>query len=130
VRPLLCLALALLGAVPLWAQHGHPLVGSWRGDWGTSATERTRLLLTLEFGVDQVIAGAIFENGQRIPLTSAMLDPDTWTVTLTAERVDGDRTIRYLIEGRIENLGSTTERAIAGRWTEGDIQGEFRVVLN
>jgi hypothetical protein len=106
------------------------LVGSWRGDWGMSAAERTRLLLTLEFGVDQVIAGAIFENGQRIPLTSAMLDPDTWTVTLTAERVDGDRTIRYLIEGRIENLGSTTERAIAGRWTEGDMQGEFRVVLN
>lgn len=123
--------LAALLASQAVAQHGHPLVGSWSGDWGPTAAERTRLLLTLEFSVDQEISGFIYENGVRIPLRSANLDPSTWTVTMTAERESADGiTTQYDIEGKIENLGSATQRRIAGVWRKGDRSGDFSVTIN
>ena len=116
---------------PLTAQHGHPLVGSWSGDWGPDPAHRTRLLLTLNFGVDQVISGFIFENGVRIPLQSATLDPDTWTVTMTAQRSDSDgNTIDYFVRGAIGELSSSTLRTITGDWTEGNVSGDFRLTIN
>ena len=34
-----------LMAAPALAQFGHPLKGSWSGDWGTDKQNRTRILL-------------------------------------------------------------------------------------
>lgn len=114
------------------AQYGFPLVGSWSGYWGPDADHQTRVLLSMDFSVDQVISGFIIEKGARMPLTNASLDPDTWTVTMSAERKDPatGKKIECHVRGKIENLGSATERAIAGTWEEGGVQGDFRVVIN
>ena len=127
---LMLLTVISLGTVPVAAQHGHPLVGSWSGDWGPSQSDRTRVLMTFSFGIDQVISGFIIENGSRIPLQKAELDPANWAVAISAERATDEGIVRYRIEGVIENLGSPTERTISGTWVEGQVSGDFRVSIN
>jgi hypothetical protein len=125
-------ACCLLVSLPALAQYGFPLVGTWSGYWGPDDQHRTRVLVAMSFSVDQVISGFIVEKGVRIPIKNASLDPNTWTVTMEAERTEAatGKNVKYLITGAIENLGSATERAIAGTWKEGTESGDFRVVIN
>jgi hypothetical protein len=111
------------------AQQGHPLVGSWSGDWGPGADERQRVLLLLDYD-GQAISGVINPGRAPVALTTATLDPADWSVRF--EVAPGEQTggVRYLIEGRIENLGSITERTIAGTWIQGERRGDFRIVMN
>ena len=90
-----------------------------------------RALFTFGFSVDQVISGALIINGRRFPVTSASLDPDTWSVTIEArgENRAGD-TLTYMLEAVFENLDSPTERTLAGTWREGSNSGDFRIVIN
>lgn len=133
-RTLRCLLLGFVLAVThqaVFAQNGHPLVGSWSGDWKAADGQTGRVLLVIKFGADQVISGNIIEGSVRSPITAATLDPDTWTVTLNAEQKDASgKMIPVAITGVIENLGSITERAIVGTWQKGDTNGELRVVIN
>lgn len=114
--------MCLLAAFPGAAQHGHPLVGSWSGDWTPQGGGKQRLLLVLEYHVDDTISGEVFFGTRRIPLRRATLDPGAWTVHFEAAD--------YVIEGRIENLGSTTERSISGSLSRNGERGDFRVVMN
>ena len=111
------------------AQHGHPLAGTWSGYWQTE-TDRHRVLLLLDYDGD-TISGVINPGRNSAPLTRASLHPATWTMVLEASRegADGHR-VQTVIEGRIENVTSPTERTITGTWTEGGIVGELRVTLN
>jgi hypothetical protein len=114
-----------------FAQHGHPLVGTWSGDWKATDGQAGRVLLVINFSEDQVISGNIIEGSVRSPITSATLDPDTWTVTLNAQQKDaGGAMVPVVITGKIENLGSATERAIVGTWKKGDKSSALQVVIN
>jgi hypothetical protein len=127
-RQIAALAFSLL-AVSALAQQGHPLVGSWSGDWGTSTSERHRVLLLLAYDGEE-ISGVINPGRASVALTSAKLDPADWSVRLEAAASDATGGLRYLIEGRIENLGSITDRTLVGTWTQGDERGDFRLVMN
>jgi len=116
------------GAAAL-AQQGHPLVGSWSGDWGPDPAERHRVLLVLDYD-GQALKGVINPGRAPIVLTSATLDPADWSVRLEAAPSAQTGGVRYLIEGQIENLGSITERTIVGTWMQGERHGEFRIVMN
>ena len=111
------------------AQQGHPLVGSWSGSWGTSGDERHRVLLVLDYD-GQAISGVINPGRAPIVLTSATLDPASWSVRLEAAPSAQTGGERYVIEGQIENLGSITDRSIAGTWVQGERRGDFRIVMN
>jgi hypothetical protein len=125
----LLLALFAVPQAAALAQQGHPLVGSWSGDWGTSAGQRQRILLLLDYDGDQV-TGVINPGPNPITLTAASLNAEDWTVRLEAAASESSGGVRYLIEGRIENLGSISERTIRGIWAQGDERGDFRIVLN
>ena len=127
----LLVALLLLSwAVTVTAQQGHPLTGSWSGD--RSVDDGTsRVLLVLDLQPDQRITGYILERGARIPLSGVSLDPENWTVSFRGEGTDrAGNEVGYAVEGKIENLGSINERAIVGTWRDGELSGEFRVVIN
>ncbi|HSG63833.1 MAG TPA: hypothetical protein VLD39_02490 [Gammaproteobacteria bacterium] len=127
---LLGLAVVLACSLPCaLAQQGHPLVGTWSGYWGVSADERHRVLLVLAYDGERV-TGVINPGRASIELTDATLDPARWTVKLEAAASERTGGVRYLIEGRIENLGSITERTLAGTWTQGGQRGDFRLVMN
>lgn len=120
----------LIVYLPALAQHGHPLVGSWSGEWMPGADRQQRILLVLEYEND-TLSGSVYFGTRRVPLASATLDPDSWTVRLeAAERSADGAAVEYRIEGQIENLGSTTDRAIDGSLTRNGERGSFRVVMN
>jgi hypothetical protein len=122
--------LAVLGvAVTARAQYGHPLKGTWSGDWGVSKDSRNRVLLELNWD-GKLITGTINPGPNAVPLQKASLDPATWTVRLEAAGKDrSGNTVRYVIEGKLENLGSYY-RVLTGTWSQGTMKGDFRLTRN
>ena len=110
----------LTAAAGASAQYGHPLKGSWSGDWGPSKDQRTRVLLQMQWD-GKAITGAINPGPNAVPLTKASLDPDTWQVHLEARDV--------VIDGKLENVGSA-HRVLSGVWTQTGRKGDFRLVRN
>jgi hypothetical protein len=112
------------------AQAGHPLKGSWSGDWGPTPDHRNRVLLLLDW-VDNEVVGTINPGRNAVPLTSATLNPEDWTIRFEAQAPDArGNMLEYVIEGTVENLGSWTNRRISGTWQHGDQMGDFMVILN
>jgi hypothetical protein len=111
------------------AQYGHPLTGSWSGDWGTTKETRNRLLLEFDWD-DKSVTGTINPGPNAVPLQKASLDPSTWIVRFEAEAKDpSGKPVRYVVEGRLENLGAYN-RVLTGTWSQGGVKGDFRVVRN
>lgn len=123
-----CLVLAITNLA--LAQEGHPLEGTWSGD-RLSGGDKVRVLLILHLQPDQSFDATLIENGARIPLSKVTLHPEDWTVSLEARGKNrAGETVHYEIEGTLENLGSATERMIAGTWTDANGSGDFRVRMN
>jgi hypothetical protein len=121
--------LALLAvAATASAQFGHPLKGSWSGDWGTSATNRTHVVFDLEWDGKNVI-GTLNPGPNGVALKTT-LDPDTWMVHFEGDGKDASgAAVHYVIDGKIENLGSF-QRFISGTWTQGSQKGNFKITRN
>ena len=129
VRFLVVVVLAGLVTAPVLAQFGHPLKGSWSGDWGAGKENRTRILLEMNWD-GKAITGTINPGPAGVALQKASLDPSNWTVHLEAEGKDTTgKPIRYVIDGKVENLGAY-QRVITGTWTEGSKKGDFKIVRN
>ena len=111
------------------AQYGHPLKGSWSGDWGPNEDDRRRLLLLLDWDGAGVI-GTINPGPNAVPIGAASLDPGTWSVHIEAEgQDDAGNAVRYVIDGELGNIGSYN-RVIEGTWTEGGVTGDFTLIRN
>jgi len=120
---------AALGAGPAAAQYGHPLKGTWSGDWGPNKETRHRVLLELHWD-GKAITGTINPGPNAVRLQKASLDPAAWDMRLEGEGRDASgATVRYLIEGKIENLGAY-RRVLTGTWTQGPERGDFRLTRN
>jgi len=127
---LLSLVACMAVALPVLSQAGHPAKGSWSGDWGPTADHRNRILLLLDWDGNE-ISGTINPGPNAIEIDSAVLDPETWTLTIEAMvPVRGGNVERYRATGTLENLGSWTNRTYSGTYTHGNDTGTFRVVLN
>ncbi|HXD18130.1 MAG TPA: hypothetical protein VN654_14035 [Vicinamibacterales bacterium] len=116
----LTLVICLFAAAQAAGQYGHPLKGSWSGDWGPTQAQRTRVLVQMQWD-GKAITGAINPGPNAVPLTRASLDPDTWRVRLEANGI--------VIDGRLENIGSA-HRVLSGTWTQAGAKGDFRLVRN
>ncbi len=126
-RSILLLGLFLcVAAMPGFAQQGHPLTGTWIGDWGPSATERTHLTLVLAWDGDKV-SGTINPGPDAIVLSNVGVDVTNWTIRFEADTKDKSGSpVHISAEGRIENLGST-HRTITGSWRQGTAMGDFKI---
>src|SRR5580765_4859409 len=113
-------------AATAFAQFGHPLKGSWSGDWGTGSSNRNRVLINLNWD-GKVISGVINPGPNAVPLKAATLDPATWAVHFEGEGKDASgATVRYVIDGKVENIGAYA-RFITGTWTQGATKGDFKI---
>jgi hypothetical protein len=122
---LVAVALLSLGSFGVTlAQEGHPLKGSWLGEWQGNATHGDNILLILDWD-GKNITGMINPGTDNIPLGRASLDPNGWVVKLEAEGKDKDGSaVRYAIEGKIENL-ELPNRSINGTWSSNKGRGTF-----
>ncbi len=116
-------------ALPATAQLGHPAKGSWTGFYGPNDSDQNRFRLLLNWA-DQEITGVINPGRKAISLDKVELDYSTWTMTLEAEMpVDGG-IAHFVVTGKLENLGSWTNRLYSGTYTLGSASGEFWLSLN
>jgi hypothetical protein len=128
VKRLACVAcVAVCLAVAALAQEGHPLVGTWYGDWGTSAQQRHDVTVIMTWD-GKTIGGTIDPGPDAVPFKVATLDSSTWSVHIEAERGATAKSpaVRYVIEGKLANLGSYN-RSLSGTWTQGTTKGDFKL---
>lgn len=99
------------------AQEGHPLTGTWAGDWGASGSQRTHITMVMNWD-GKAVTGLINPGPDALPLTAVSVDWATWTVRLEAKGIAA--------EGRLEDIGSN-HRRIVGTWNQGGMKGSFRL---
>jgi hypothetical protein len=115
----LLLACLAIGA-PVFSQQGHPLSGTWSGDWGATSTQRHQITFVMNWDGKNV-TGLINPGPDSIPIASVFVDPATWTV-----RIEANAKEHISAEGKLEDLGSY-HRTIKGSWTQGTTKGDFRI---
>ena len=139
---LACLALA----VPAMAQFGHPLKGSWSGEWRENASTEHRILLEFKwegkFGVNPdggILTGTLNPGPNAAPMKNIKLTPPSggvatadapWELHFEADTKDENgNLVKVVVVGFMENIGAY-KRFITGTWQEGSKKGPFRVTAN
>jgi hypothetical protein len=127
----LCLSACFALAVTTSAQEGHPLVGSWHGDWGTSGAARQDLTIVIDYTADGADVTGIANPGydhatlQNLQLTTPT--PADWNVRFEVELKDkSGKTTRYVADGRLDKIGSD-RRTLSGTWNAGATRGDFKL---
>jgi len=124
----ICLScwLGLVMAVQVVAQEGHPMSGSWIGDYGPTKDQRTRVVVVMEWTGKELV-GTINPGPNGIPFKVAKVDPNDWSLHIEADGKDAQgRAVSYVIDGTIDDLG-TYNRSIAGTWNVGSVKGDFSI---
>ncbi len=115
-----------LGAWPAPAQEGHPLTGTWSGDWGPSATSRTHITMVMAWD-GKTVTGTINPGPDAVPVPAIQLDVTNWTIRFEATAKTAARAAETIAaEGKIEELGSP-HRTITGTWRQGAAKGSFKL---
>jgi hypothetical protein len=129
-RPL-CALVCFALAVTTSAQEGHPLVGSWHGDWGFGAAGRQDLTVVVDYASDGSDVTGIANPGydhaslQNIRLTTPK--PTDWTVKFEVELKDkSGKATRYVAEGKLDKIGSD-RRTLTGTWISVSSKGDFKL---
>lgn len=120
------LSTLLSGVMAVQAQEGHPMAGSWVGDWGLSDGQRNRVVVILEW-TGQEITGVINPGPHAVPVTAATVDAAEWSLHLEAEGSDAQgQKVAYTIDGVIDDLG-TYNRTLSGSWKANSAEGDFSI---
>jgi hypothetical protein len=119
---LACLGIVVSGI----AQEGHPLTGTWSGDWGPTTTQRNHLTFVMNWDGKNV-TGTINPGPDSIPVGSVLLDVTNWSVRIEADAKDqSGRAVHIAAEGKLEDIASW-HRKITGTWVQGTTKGDFRL---
>jgi hypothetical protein len=87
-----------------------------------------RLLLDWE---DRAITGTINPGRNGVAVDEASIDYDTWMLTIEADMPSESGDVeRFVATGKLENLGSWTNRRYSGTYTFGNEAGTFSLLLN
>jgi hypothetical protein len=133
VRALMAVAMAAAFAVAAAAQEGHPLTGTWYGDYG-AGNQKNDLTVIMKWD-GRSVSGLINPGPKSVPLKSVVMDitpgkpapqgqgstagtPPVFNVRF---EVDG-----MTFEGTIQNPVAGNRR-IAGTWTRGSERGTFQI---
>lgn len=123
-RRLLFVALAV--GTTAFAQEGHPLSGTWTGDWGQSAAQRNHITLVMNWDGDEV-TGVLNPGPDSVQLQGVFVDYTRWIVRIDADSKDAaGKPVRIEVDGRLEELGSPRRR-LTGTWHQGAVTGDFKV---
>ena len=115
------LAGVTLAALAL-AQEGHPLTGSWHGEWGTSKADRKQVHFNMKWN-NKTVEGTINPGRDGLALKTVTLDADKWMVHMESATKDGQPIV---IDGKMDEIGSYN-RTITGTWKQGQTKGDFKL---
>jgi hypothetical protein len=117
----LSLAVCLVMVVSALAQDA--VSGTWSGDWGPSPGDRNNITLDLKWD-GKALSGNI-TGGQNvsgtIPLQKTTYDAKTGAVHLEAEANSRGRTVRYIVDGKVD------KNTMTGTWNHDNRKGDFKL---
>jgi hypothetical protein len=120
------LVVGFMLALPALAQEGHPMAGSWVGDYGPTKDQRTRVVITMDWTGKELTA-TINPGPNAIKAKVARVNPTDWSLHLEADGKDAQgRPAGFVIDGKIDDLG-TYNRSIIGTWNVGATKGDFSI---
>jgi hypothetical protein len=115
-----------LAALPVIAQEGYPLKGSWIGVWESNAQHGNDVLVIMNWDGKRV-TGMINPGTDNIEIDRATLDPNGWKVHLEANAKNKQGgALRYVIDGAIQKL-ELPNRYITGTWQSQGGRGKFEI---
>ena len=119
------LFVCLVAAMSAFAQEGHPLSGTWTGNWGQGTGSRNHITLVMNWDGDKVTG--VMNPGPDSARLNVLVDYANWTVHLDAESKDtAGKAVRIEAEGKIEDMGSPRRRLV-GSWRQDGVAGDFKV---
>jgi hypothetical protein len=111
---------------PAVAQEGHPLTGTWHGQWSPAPGKENHLVLFMKWDTKNIV-GSINPGPKAVALTAATLDAENWTVHFEGETKDAaGHPVKISADGKLDNIGSYN-RTITGTWAQGAEKGSFKV---
>ena len=120
---LACLGFGAFGL----AQQGHPLSGTWTGDWGPPSQPKRNPVTFVMNWDGKNVTGQINPGPDSIPLASVLLDVTNWSVRIEADTKDqSGKPVHISAEGKIEDIANY-HRIIRGTWRQGAVTGDFKV---
>ena len=111
------LSIGLL-STQLSAQEGHPLKGSWIGEWSGNTDLGEFVLIVMDWNGEEV-TGMINPGTDNMAIENVELDPSNWSVEISAGS--------YTIEGVIQSL-ELPSRSLVGSWSSRGGSGDFEIV--
>jgi len=124
-----CLFLILIGsmlATAASAQEGHPMTGTWAGEWGPDKAHRNQVTIIMNWD-GKTISGMINPGPDKVLIKTATLDTSKWMFHLEADAKDPTCAMQHFVaEGKLENIGSYT-RTVTGTYTYGTTKGDFKI---
>ena len=121
-----CLLACLMTTAAALAQEGHPLKGTWLGDWGPAKDNRTQVTIVLDWD-GKNISGMINPGPDSLPIKVATLDSTKWTVHFEADGKDqSGNPVHFVADGKLDNIGSY-HRTLTGTWNHGAVKGDFKI---
>jgi hypothetical protein len=100
------------------AQEGHPLKGSWIGEWSGNSDLGEFVLVVMDWD-GSAVSGMINPGTDNMGIENVDLNPEDWSVTIESGG--------YTIEAVIENL-ELPSRALVGTWRGPGGEGNFEIV--
>ena len=116
----------LMTAAAALAQEGHPLKGSWIGDWGPNRNDRNQITIVMDWDGKQ-ITGMVNPGPEAVQIQKATLDSKGWVVHFEVDAKNAaGQPVHYVVDGKIENLG-LYNRSIGGTWGHDNVKGDFKI---
>jgi len=109
------------GNAGAYSGHGHPVTGSFVGEWGPNENTQSGLTILMDWD-GKAITGIFNPGPQGVPITQAELNPDDWTVHIES----GTGADRVVLDGKFENL-TWLARSLIGTYTRGNQSGTFKI---
>jgi hypothetical protein len=123
---LICAAAWVVAGTSAITQEGHPLTGTWSGDWGPAADARTRITLVMNWD-GKAVTGTINPGPDAVALGRVTVDYAKWTVRIEAEGKDAaGKPAKIVADGKLDDLGSW-HRTLSGSWSQGGAKGTFKL---
>lgn len=128
-RFLVALCVLAVCVLAAGAQEGHPLTGTWSGDWAPEPGETEHVTLVMRWDGEN-ITGLIDPGPRSLTLGEVRLDVTEWRVRLEASGEDASgQPVEVSAEGQLENLESW-HRTLRGTWRQGGREGDFLLTRN
>jgi hypothetical protein len=110
------------------AQEGHPMDGSWVGDFGPTKDQRTRVVVLIAWnGKTKMLDVTINPGKNAIPAKVVRVNPADWSLHVEADGKDAKgQAVSYVFDGKIDDLG-TYNRSILGTWTVNGMKADFSI---